>query len=75
MAAMEAGTRTGYGYWVMGRVHYKSNVKKLIYYRAALKEPSQVVLNRVKKLHFVYPLQAGDCNFFTSCSHNLGRFV
>ena len=45
MAAMEAGTRTGYGYWVMGRVHYKSNikVKKLIYYRAALKEPFQVV--------------------------------
>ena len=50
----------------MDRVHYKSNikVKKLIYYRPAQKEPSQVALNWVKKLHFVYLLQAGECNFF-----------
>ena len=32
-------------------------------YRAALKEPSQVVYNWVKKLRFVYLLQAGERNF------------
>ena len=42
-------------------------------YRAALKEPSQVVWTWVSKLHFVYLLQAGEHNFSTPYSHNLGR--
>ena len=33
----------------------------------------QVVLNWVNKLCFVYLLQAGELNFFTSFSHNLGH--
>ena len=40
-------------------------------YRAALKEPSQVVYNWVDKLCFV--LQAAECIFFPPYSHNLGR--
>ena len=42
-------------------------------YREPLKGSSQVLLNWVKKLCFVYLLQAGEHNFFTPHSHNLGR--
>ena len=44
-------------------------------YRAALKGSSQVLWNWVKKLCFVCLLQAGERNFFTPFSHNLGREV
>ena len=40
---------------------------------AALKGSSQVVWNWMKKLRFVYLLQAGERNFSTTYSLNLGR--
>ena len=41
-------------------------------YREPLKGSSQVLWNRVKKLRFIYLLQAGERNFFISFSLNLG---
>ena len=41
-------------------------------YRDALKGGPQVKWNRVKKLRFVDLRQAGQHNFFTSFSQNLG---
>ena len=54
-----------------------SNPLMLTYsmYRESLKNASQVVWNWVKKLHFVYLLQAGKHNFFTHYSHNLGSVL
>ena len=43
-----------------------------ILYRAALKEPCQVVRNWLKELPFVY--LPGESNIYTPYPHNLGGF-
>ena len=46
-----------------------------INYRDALKGGPQVAWGWLKQLRFVYHLQAGECNFFTSYSQNLGSIL
>ena len=82
MKLFKRGTvKSAHGHGI-GR-HSEEEVKKIaladlkvclknILYRTALNGSSQVVWNQVRKLRFVYLLQAGERNFLTPYSHNPG---